>query len=106
MEAEKKEDSTPEKEVQEDGEKDGSEKKNSIIDSLKNIKSKIVPKSKKVDTPELGETTSAEEEEVKEKAVEDETTKETTKEATTETTTETTKETTETKKETIDEKAE
>ena len=103
VEAEKKEDSTPEKEVQEDGEKDGSEKKNSIIDSLKNIKSKIVPKSKKVDTPELGETTSAEEEEVKEKAVEDETTKETTTEATTEATTETTTETT---KETVEEKAE
>ena len=103
VEAEKKEDSTPEKEVQEDGEKDGSEKKNSIIDSLKNIKSKIVPKSKKVDAPELGETTSAEEEEVKEKAVEDETTKETTTEATTEATTETTTETT---KETVEEKAE
>ena len=100
VEAEKKEDSTPEKEVQEDGEKDGSEKKNSIIDSLKNIKSKIVPKSKKVDAPE---TTSAEEEEVKEKAVEDETTKETTTEATTEATTETTTETT---KETVEEKAE
>ena len=102
VEAEKKEDSTPEKEVQEDGEKDGSEKKNSIIDSLKNIKSKIVPKSKKVGAPELGETPSAEEE-VKEKAVEDETTKETTTEATTEATTETTTETT---KETVEEKAE
>ena len=75
VEEEKIEDATEEKEVptQEEGEaeKGASSKKNSIIDSLKNIKSRMVQKSKKVEAPETTETTAVVEEDKSDEKVEE-----------------------------------